>query len=74
MDDSPTPPLVFANRVIDQFLEHLFGGEIKADDKDYQSIRTVFRWCGGNWEKLATGDMGQIQLLQTVVTSWGKRA
>ena len=72
MDDAPRPQLVFANRVLDQLIEHLFGGTMLVEPEDYLAIRLVFRWCGGSWELAWNGSIPQLELLKAVVTGWGK--
>lgn len=69
MDDAPLVPLVFANRVIRQFADHLLGG-VTIKPKDYAVMRLVFRKMGGNWEALVHGDVNQLTLLEKVVTRW----
>lgn len=72
MDDAEQQPLVFANRVIRQYTDHVVGDDAILLPKDYQVIRLVFRWLNGSWEKLEQGDMIQNRLLQKVITVWGK--
>lgn len=71
MDDAPTVPLVFANRVIRQFADHL-GITQTLHPRDYMIIRLVFRKLGGQWESFIHGDIKQITTLEKVITNWGK--
>jgi hypothetical protein len=71
VDSAPLVPLVFANRVIRQFADHMgLGGSIKP--RDYMMMRLVFRKLGGEWDKVVHGDIQQITLLEKVITRWGK--
>lgn len=72
MDDAPAVPLVFAERVIRQFVDHLLGGGT-VRPRDYMVMRLVFRKLGGSWDKIVHGDIEQITMLEKVVTNWGKR-
>ena len=71
MDDAPTPPLVLANRVIQQFVEHLVGETAVVLPQDYLVMRMVFRWCKGSWERVVHGDIVHNRLLVKIVTTWG---
>ncbi len=71
MDDAPSVPLVFANRVIRQFADHL-GVTRTIKPKDYLIIRLIFRKLGGQWERFIHGDIQQITTLEKVITNWGK--
>lgn len=71
MDTPTSPPLVFANRVIKQFVDHLVGGK-ELSNKDYQVIRLIFRKGGGSWSELVNGNIQHLLLLEKVVTVWGK--
>jgi hypothetical protein len=71
MDDAPTPPLIFANRVIRQFIDHSFGPNMVVEDKDFLAMRSVFRRCQGEWQKVANGDPVHIALLEKVCIGWG---
>lgn len=74
MDETPTPPLVFANRVIRQYVDHSVGAETILLPQDYYVIRLVFRWCGGLWERLELGDIVHNRLLSSIISAWGKTA
>lgn len=74
MDDADKQPLVFANRVIRQYADHLVGDDTILLAKDYQVIRLVFRWAKGSWERLEHGDMLQNRLLERIIEVWGKAA
>ncbi len=71
MDDAPAVPLVFANRVIRQFADHL-GITQTIRPRDYMIIRLVFRKLGGQWDAFIHGDIKQITTLEKVITNWGK--
>jgi hypothetical protein len=73
MDDQPTPPLVFANRLIRQFADNLLGSDVVALPNDYTIIRTAFRYAGGSWESVTLGDIVQIRLLEEIILAWGKQ-
>lgn len=69
--DTPTPPpLVLANRVIQQFVDHLLGGG-ELSNKDFLAIRLIYRKCGGLWVELTGGNIVHLLLLEKVVNSWG---
>lgn len=73
MDDQPKPPLVFANRVIRQFVDHLVGPDVIIEPRDYQILRLIFRKLGGNWWDLIHGSIAQATLIEQVVVNWGQR-
>jgi hypothetical protein len=70
MDENP--PLVFANKVIRQMIQHMVAEDMVVDRKDYLAIRVVFRKCGGSWAKFVDGELPQFELLKSVITSWGQ--
>ena len=72
MDEPLKQPQVFANKVICQMVQHMLAEDMIIDAKDYAAIRKVYQQCGGSWEKLSSGDQVHIELLKTVVTSWGQ--
>jgi len=65
-------PKVFANKVLCQLIHHMVDENMVIEPRDYIALRKVFRRCGGSWEKLGEGDQVQIELLKTIVTSWGQ--
>lgn len=67
---SPDPPLVFANRLIRQFIDHGIGDEVVVGEGDYTAIRTAFRYAGGNWERIHQGDPVQHMLLSSLISAW----
>jgi len=71
MNDKPKPPLVFANHVLKQMIEHAFGDDIIIRQDDYHALRTAFRWAGGLWNEIGSGNMVHIGLLQKFITAWG---
>jgi hypothetical protein len=71
--DAPQPlPLIFANRVIRQFIDHLLGPDMIATTEDFLKMRVVFRRLGGNWSAFQCGDIVQILLLEKVIAAWGQ--
>jgi hypothetical protein len=71
MNDKPKPPPVFANHVLKQMIEHLFGEDMLIKQDDYQALRTVFRASGGLWDEIGHGNLKHIGLLQRFITAWG---
>jgi hypothetical protein len=71
MDDSPTPPLAFANQVIKMFAEHLLGDDARLNLRAYRIIRVVFRRLGGSWFELCQGHPRHTNLLIEVVKACG---
>jgi hypothetical protein len=71
MDDKPKPPLVFANHVLKQMIEHSFGGDIIIKQADYSALRVAFRSAGGSWQEIGHGNMAHISLLGKFVSAWG---
>jgi len=65
-------PKIFANRVINQVIHHLVAEDMVIEPKDYKALREVFRKCGGSWEKFVSGDQIHIELLKTIVGTWGQ--
>ncbi len=72
MDDVRKIPLIFANRVIRQFVDNQMGDESVIIPDDYMAMRLVFRKCQGSWERVSQGDIVHVCLLAKVVTAWGK--
>lgn len=72
MNDKPTPPHVFANRVLKQVIEHALGEDIVIEYDDYHALRVAFRSCDGNWGAIIAGDIKQIELLSKIVIAWGQ--
>lgn len=70
-DESPNPPLLFANQLIVQFVQHMLGGDLVVEANDFTVIRVAFRKLGGSWEALVGGDLQQVELLKKVVQTWG---
>jgi hypothetical protein len=71
MNDKPKPPLVFANHVLKQMIEHMFGEDMLIKQADYTALRTAFRWAGGSWIEIGMGSMVHIGLLMKFITAWG---
>ena len=72
MDDRKKPPIVFANKVIRQFVDHYLGEHTYILPADYTQIRVVFRWCKGSWESLVQGDILHTRLMVNIVKVWCK--
>lgn len=71
MDDCPgNTPLFFANKVIHRFVDNLVGKPIKVDQVD--TIKVVFRRCGGEWARIVSGDPVHVGLLIRLVQAWGR--
>ncbi len=72
MDDDPKPKhLVFANRLIREFVDHLLGDDMIVLPADFTTIRVAFRSSGGSWEQFHLGDIKQINLLSKLIAGWG---
>lgn len=72
LDNEEPQPLVFANRVIRQLVDHMVGPQFVTDETDFQIIRGVFRSAGGSWEKFLNGDLQSNELLKNSVIAWSK--
>lgn len=70
LDPAEKPPLIFANRIIRQLTDHMVGEDVALEDKDFEVIRVVFRWCQGSWEKFLGGNPVHTELLKKIVTAW----
>lgn len=70
MDCTQPTPLFFANKVIHRLVDNLLGCEI--DGKQVETIRVVFRRCGGEWTRIVSGDPVHIGLLIKLVQAWGR--
>jgi hypothetical protein len=66
------PPLVFADRMIRMFVDHMLGSEVVMDKQDFMTIRMTFGWCGGQWQKILEGDPVHHELLKTVMMAWSQ--
>lgn len=73
MEDAPQQPLLFANRLIRQLMDHLLGPEVIAVPSDFTTIRTAYRFAGGSWEALILGDIVHTRLLEELILAWGKQ-
>jgi hypothetical protein len=72
MDDVAWAPKVFANKVILQFVQHILAEDMVIEPEDYLTLRLVFRWAGGSWDELANGNIVMLELLQKLISAWGK--
>lgn len=72
MDDVVWAPKVFANKVILQFVQHILAEDMVVEPEDYLILRLVFRWAGGSWDELANGNVVMLELLQKIISAWGK--
>lgn len=70
MNDAPKTPLIFANKVIHVFVDHLLGRGV--EDRDCMVMRMVFNRCGGEWTRIGAGDPVHLGLLMRIVKAWGK--
>lgn len=73
METPKDPPSVFANRVIRQIADHLFGTDLVIEPKDFMTVRVIYRHLGGTWIGLIQGDIKHLKILERVITNWGKR-
>lgn len=71
MDTPDKTPAQLANKVIQQFADHLLGDSIIVEPHDYTALRVVYRRLGGSWVEFMRGHPNHVQLLMRVVTSWG---
>lgn len=71
MDDPKTPPLVFADLVIQRFVNNLLGASMVVEPADYAFIKAVFHRCKGSWEQLVRGDIYNTLALEQAITQWG---
>lgn len=71
-DSDPSPPLVFADRMIRQFVDHSTGPETQMEKNDFLLIRLAFRQSGGDWEQVIQGDPVQHMLLSSLVSAWSQ--
>ena len=72
MDDAVWTPKIFANKVILQFVQHILAEDMVVEPEDYLVLRLVFKWCGGSWSSLADGDVVMLELIQKIISAWGK--
>lgn len=71
MDDAPNPPIHFANRIVRQFVDHLFGPDMLVLPEDFTTLRLAFRVGGGSWERLLHGDITHTRFLEELLIAWG---
>ena len=72
MSDTPEPPKVFANRLIRQLVDHMFGPDTSLVHADYMTLRTAFRSMGGEWAQVSLGSPAHLEKIKQVVTAWGQ--
>ena len=70
MEEDEKTPLLFANQVVHKFVDNLLGRGIES--KQIESIRVVFRRCGGEWSRIVYGDPVHVGLLIRLVQAWGR--
>lgn len=70
MDDTKDTPKVFANRMIQQIVEHSFGDTLKVEPNDFLVMRTAFRNLGGSWTEISLGSPSHLDILKQVITTW----
>lgn len=64
----PSDPSQADHRVIQYVLKNFFPNKsCRSVPKEYDRISEVFRKAGGSWERLFTGSVNDINLLQKVV-------
>lgn len=73
LDGENPPPLVFANKVVQQFANNFLGDTVLKPN-DYTVIRTTFRKLGGSWFELCHGNIDHLLMLSKVVKAWGEDA
>jgi len=71
-DSEPSQPLVFADRLIRQFIDHSSGPDTHLTKDDFLSIRLAFNQSGGDWEQVVQGSPVQTMLLSTLVSAWSQ--
>jgi len=71
MDNPKTPPLAFANQVIEMLAKHLLGDDVKLSIRAYRVMRVVYRRMGGSWFELCDGNPQHTKLLIETVKAWG---
>lgn len=72
-EETRPPPIVFANKVIRQFVDNLYGKDKSLKFNDFMVIRVTFRKLGGDWFALCLGDILQLMLLVQVIRTWASR-
>jgi len=70
--DAPPPPSQLANRIVRQFIDHLFGDDMISNREDFLAIRTVYRQMGGTWQAIDSGSKEAIAILEKIVIAWGQ--
>ena len=72
-EDNKDVSVDFANLIIDEFVDHIFGKTVKKPKfGDYATIRLTFRSMGGSWYDLCHGDLQSVTQLHDIVEHWGK--
>jgi hypothetical protein len=72
MEEVQKPPKVFANQVIRQMIDHMFGEDLITEKNDFLVMRAAFRSLGGQWAQVSLGSLPQLEKLKQVVTTWGQ--
>ena len=72
VDDKKKPPVVLANHVIRQMVDHALAEDMVVTPEDFMAIRVTFRQCGGQWSSIMLGDIVHVELLSKIVNAWGK--
>ena len=72
MDEVQDIPKVFANRVIRQMVDHMFGEDLVTEKTDFMVMRTAFRSLGGQWGQISLGSLPHLEVLKQIVTTWGQ--
>jgi hypothetical protein len=72
MDSPEKPPILFANNVIRNTVDHTVSEQTLVFPQDYTALRVVFRKMGGSWEQIASGSIDHLRLLARIVKKWGK--
>lgn len=70
--DETKQPLVFANKIILQMIQHMVAEDMVVEPRDYATIRLVYRKCGGSWAEFSEGDADQFELLRSVILTWSR--
>lgn len=69
--DEQLEPKIFANKVIQQLMDHLFGGTISLQKKDFELMRLAFTQMGGVWQGLFEGRIEDFEKLMKIVEAFG---
>jgi len=56
-----------AYKIVRQITDHIYGPDEKISSEDFAHLYKSYRNAGGSWEKLMSGDIGCVKIIEEVL-------